>query len=95
MAERRHMAGNGDLTYEELLRVLGRLIDDDNWHEVVVTETNGGVLLKGIRLDDSQPGAPVARLAEHWYARAELRELSAESIAQRRGARGLARLFAR
>jgi hypothetical protein len=89
------MAGNDDLTYEELLRVLGHVIDRDNWHEVVVTEFNGGVLLKGLKLDDSQPGPPVAKLAERWLSRAELRATSAKMIARRRGARGLARIFAR
>jgi hypothetical protein len=38
------------LNYESLLRELGRLIDEERWHDVVVVESDEGVFLKGLRL---------------------------------------------
>jgi hypothetical protein len=82
--------------YEELLRVLGHLIDTGDWHEVVVVETNGGVLLKGIKIERGQAGIPLEISAEHWYARAELLEISLERSARRSsGIKKLTRFLAR
>jgi hypothetical protein len=41
---------NERLSYEPLLRELGRLIDEERWHDVVVVESDEGVFLKGLRL---------------------------------------------
>ena len=82
--------------YEELLRVLGHLIDTGDWHEVVVVETNGGVLLKGIKIERGQGGVPLEMAAEHWYSRTELLEISVERSARRsNGIKKLTRFLAR
>jgi hypothetical protein len=89
-------SGELAVPYEELLRVLGHLIDTGDWHEVVVVETNGGVLLKGIKIERGQAGIPLEMSAEHWYSRAELLEISIERSARRSGViRKLARFLAR
>jgi hypothetical protein len=82
--------------YEELLRVLGHLIDTGDWHEVVVVESNGGVLLKGIKIERGQAGIPLEISAEHWYSRAELLEISLERSGRRSsGVKKLTRFLAR
>jgi hypothetical protein len=82
--------------YEELLRVLGHLVDTGDWHEVVVVETNGGVLLKGIKIERGQGGVPLEISAEHWYSRAELLEIGIERSGRRSsGIKKLTRFLAR
>lgn len=83
-------ANGGEIAYEELLRVLGHLIDTGDWHEVVVVETNGGVLLKGIKIERNQSGNPLETYAEHWYSRAELQDISIDRSGRRAG--GIKRL---
>ncbi len=39
-----------------------------------MVETNGGVLLKGIKIERNLAGNPIEMSAEHWYSRAELLE---------------------
>jgi hypothetical protein len=56
------------LNYESLLRELGRLIDEERWHDVVVVESDEGVFLKGLRLDHGAPGdvmRPARRVVDY------------------------------
>lgn len=39
--------------YEDVLRAIGTLIDESEWHEVVVVQSSIGFLLKGIHTDRS------------------------------------------
>jgi hypothetical protein len=48
--EAQQATGAERLSYESLLRELGRLIDEERWHDVVVVESDQGVFLKGLRL---------------------------------------------
>jgi hypothetical protein len=90
-----HGAGN-EIPYEELLRVLGHLIDTGDWHEVVVVETNGGILLKGIKIERGQAGNPFEIYTERWYSRAELLDISVERSGRRSsGIKKLTRFLAR
>ena len=89
-------SGEQPVPYEELLRVLGHLVDTGDWHEVVVVETNGGVLLKGIKIERGQAGITLEISAEHWYARAELLEISLERSGRRAsGVKKLTRFLTR
>src|SRR4051794_17357569 len=74
---------NARLAYEPLLRELGRLIDEERWHDVVVVESDEGVFLKGLRLqhgvavDTMRPSRrviPYATLGQEARAGVERRE---------------------
>ena len=47
------------LGYEPALRALGQLIDDEGWHDVVVVETEHGLLLKGLCAEPDGFGAGI------------------------------------
>lgn len=84
-------AAAAGLRYESLLRELGRAIDEERWHDVVVVETDTGVLLKGMRVGQGRAGAELTP-ATRELERAELGR-RARAAGDRRGQRraGLAR----
>lgn len=79
---------NDGWRYEPLLRELGRAIDEERWHDVVVVETDTGVLLKGMRVGQGHAGAeltPATRALE----RAELVQRARSGGARRGQRRGV------
>jgi hypothetical protein len=69
--------------YEDILRAIGRYIDEEGMQDVVVLETEGEMEVHGYR-GVSPGGAIRPRLINHTFSSEELKQIDQESR-QRRG----------
>ena len=67
-----------DLAYQDLFRAVGRLLDQEGWHDLFLIEDAGGLVVRGTRADGHEDGDAMLRLP--W---AEVLRLGAEARAQR------------
>ena len=68
--------------YEDILRVIGRYIDEHDLHDVVLVQLEQGVLLRGLRRSaDARHGRA---LVEHLFDAEELRRIDETAAQQRR-----------
>jgi hypothetical protein len=74
--------------YEDILRAIGRYIDEEGIQDVTVLQTNDEVRVHGFR-NVSSTGALRPRLIEHTFTTEEIRKIHEESQKRRRTGRGI------
>ncbi|MDI3340718.1 MAG: hypothetical protein QJR03_09315 [Sphaerobacter sp.] len=74
----------GDRLYrlEDILRAIGRYIDQNKIEDVILLQSDDGILLRGFRRPG--PGQPGGTLVHHFFTAADLKAID-EEARRRRG----------
>jgi len=69
--------------YEDLLRAIGAYIDQNGWHDVLLTQLPEGVLLKGTAIEASQQGGRVERVVSVLFTHEDVAQMLDLGLARR------------
>lgn len=77
--------GPGDhIRYEDVLRAIGSYVDQNHWHDILITQLPDGVLLRGM-VEQPTPQGLSARVVALLFTHDDIAEMLRAAETRRRG----------